>query len=228
MHVPIVRRALTGLAIAAVAAVSAAGGVAFANHTFSDVPDETAFGQAINAGSEAGCFTGFNDGTFRPGDTPTRGQFAFWTDNCGARAGAEIDPTSDPVTSSGSAELQSIDVEVGGTGTQQIVLQASLNASNGQTIANACSGGSFCGATFRLVDEGDNTISGTFFFRKQVDVTQQETISFGTVVEATAGVHTYRLLGDPFFLGAFGEIAIQSPTITAVVAPLPAVPFTGE
>jgi hypothetical protein len=80
------RNVLLAFAIGIVGALVGGGAVAWANHQFTDVPTSHAFHEQIGSVVDAGCATGFNDGTFRPGDNPTRGQFAYWLNNCGGRA----------------------------------------------------------------------------------------------------------------------------------------------
>jgi hypothetical protein len=80
------RNVLLVFAIAALGSVFGGAAVVWADHQFSDVPDGHSFHDQIGAVVDAGCATGFNDGTFRPGNTPTRGQFAYWLNNCGGRA----------------------------------------------------------------------------------------------------------------------------------------------
>jgi hypothetical protein len=80
------RNVLLVFAIGALGAVFGGAAVVWADHQFSDVPDGHSFHEQIGALVDAGCATGFNDGTFRPGTSPTRGQFAYWLNNCGGRA----------------------------------------------------------------------------------------------------------------------------------------------
>ena len=56
-----------------------------ASHQFNDVGNGNFFHESIGAIGSAGCASGFNDGSFRPNSNPTRGQFAYWTHNCGGR-----------------------------------------------------------------------------------------------------------------------------------------------
>lgn len=56
-----------------------------ASHQFSDVATGNFFHNAVGNIASAGCASGYNDGTFRPDSNPTRGQFAYWTHNCGGR-----------------------------------------------------------------------------------------------------------------------------------------------
>jgi hypothetical protein len=80
------RNVLLAFALGAVGALLGGLTVAWADHQFSDVPDSHSFHEQIGSVVDAGCATGFNDGTFRPGNSPTRGQFAYWMNNCGGRA----------------------------------------------------------------------------------------------------------------------------------------------
>jgi S-layer homology domain len=63
------------------------------------------FRTEINRIARAGCAAGFADGSFRGRDSVTRQQFAFWTNNCGARVAADgnsgvaIGPTDTAITS---------------------------------------------------------------------------------------------------------------------------------
>src|SRR5688500_17574634 len=63
-------------AILVVGIVVAMGGVAMANHVFSDVPDNHTHAPGIQFASEQGILLGRADGTFRPDDPVTRGQLA--------------------------------------------------------------------------------------------------------------------------------------------------------
>lgn len=95
-----------------VTSVLSAGGAVWASHQFPDVPD-AGFHDQIGAIVDAGCASGFNDGTFGPRDSTTRGQFAYWTDNCGSRL---VEASSDadlPITDT-PIQLLDVDVEVNG------------------------------------------------------------------------------------------------------------------
>ncbi|MEL7210959.1 MAG: S-layer homology domain-containing protein, partial [Actinomycetota bacterium] len=122
-------------------AASGIGGVAWATHNFNDVPDGSFFGPAINAGAEAGCFTGFGDGSFQPGSNPNRGQFAFWTNNCGGRAGQEFTTSATPINGGGEVILEEITVEVEGSGMQYVHLVGSSLLTSNATIDATCTGG---------------------------------------------------------------------------------------
>lgn len=71
--------------VAMVAALVGGSAVAWADHQWSDVPTGSFFHESIGAITDAGCAVGYSDGTFRPDGNATRGQFAYWLNNCGGR-----------------------------------------------------------------------------------------------------------------------------------------------
>jgi hypothetical protein len=75
---PARRRTTRALVAAAVAGglVLGAGGASWANHDFPDVPASNPFHSQISWMADAGITGGFGDGTFRPGQSVTRGQMA--------------------------------------------------------------------------------------------------------------------------------------------------------
>ena len=75
------RRALVATAMAAALLASSITAVAV---TFSDIGGGAYESQITNI-ANAGCASGFNDGTFRPQEGTKRGQFAYWLNNCGGR-----------------------------------------------------------------------------------------------------------------------------------------------
>jgi hypothetical protein len=83
------RHILIVAVVSMVGALVGGAGVAIAAHQFDDVGDASFFHDEIGQIVEAGCATGFSDDTFRPGNGATRGQFAFWTTNCGGRVAHE-------------------------------------------------------------------------------------------------------------------------------------------
>jgi len=66
------------IAAIAIAAASAGAGVAFAqqNGTYTDVPANTPLGLDLEWLTDAGLIGGYADGTYRPSDPLTRGQYA--------------------------------------------------------------------------------------------------------------------------------------------------------
>ena len=69
----------------AVVALVVSGGVAVASHQFPDIPTNSFFHKAITAIGDAGCAGGYQDGTFKQNNNATRGQFAYWLNNCAGR-----------------------------------------------------------------------------------------------------------------------------------------------
>jgi hypothetical protein len=65
--------------------------LAYANHQWSDVPTENAFHDDVGAFTEAGCGTGYPDGTFRPTQPVLRQQAARFLRACGTRIANEDD-----------------------------------------------------------------------------------------------------------------------------------------
>lgn len=70
-------------ALATVAGVG--GGIAVANHQFPDVPPGSAFHDDIDDFVNAGCATGFPDGTYHPQEAVKRQQMARFLHACGGR-----------------------------------------------------------------------------------------------------------------------------------------------
>jgi hypothetical protein len=102
--------------MSALALLISLGGVAGAGgDLFSDIGSH-AFRAQINRIGRAGCASGFDDGTFRPNGNVTRGQFAFWTNNCGGRAAFDDGQTT--LTAPSDAELLNIHLTGGGTNTE--------------------------------------------------------------------------------------------------------------
>jgi hypothetical protein len=74
--------AVTALLTAALVGV---GTMAWANHQFSDVPANSAFHESISNLVDAGCATGFPNGTYKPTDPVNRQQIARMLNTCGGR-----------------------------------------------------------------------------------------------------------------------------------------------
>jgi hypothetical protein len=74
--------AVTALLTAALVGV---GAMAWANHQFSDVPTNSAFHESISNLVDAGCATGFPNGTYKPTDPVNRQQIARMLNTCGGR-----------------------------------------------------------------------------------------------------------------------------------------------
>ena len=130
------RRAVSVAAVAAVALLAAAtttwaGGA----QTFSDVPPENPFFDEIEAISAAGITNGFNDGTYRPSQSVTRGAMAAFMGRGFGRTDLSAD--SGFTLSSGTSGLSDVSGGAGatitagasGTGGGFVVIQAMVKFS---------------------------------------------------------------------------------------------------
>jgi S-layer homology domain len=111
---PVSRARLLIAATAMVAAlVGSVAGIAFANHQFPDVPDSQPHHDNINALVNAGCATGFEDGTYRPGDPVTRGQVARQVTQCGTRI-AEAEASGAIADDNSELDVGTVAIRAGG------------------------------------------------------------------------------------------------------------------
>jgi S-layer homology domain len=90
-------------AVTAVLALVVAGMVtgvipARATHQFPDVTSGSPFHAAIDNFVNAGCATGFPDGTYRPTDPVLRQQMARFVNACGGRVAFDASPAAIPLT----------------------------------------------------------------------------------------------------------------------------------
>ena len=132
-----------------------AGGAAMAL-TFPDV--NGGFEDQIDAITDAGCASGFNDGTFQPRGNTTRGQFAFWLNNCGGRV-AHASSTSTLTGGTGSVVALTDSITTGGaTGSGQnqfIHLQGTVTVgTNGSSYATFCGNLFLCQFKVQLFNGG--------------------------------------------------------------------------
>lgn len=125
------RRRLLAVPIAlALAAVAGAGG-AWAAHQFDDVPDGFFFHEAIGNIVAGGCATGFGDDTFRPADNASRGQFAFWMNNCGGRVAFDsetVQLNADTTTTNEQQPRVKIEAGAAGQGSGFVVVMTNWTA----------------------------------------------------------------------------------------------------
>jgi hypothetical protein len=77
-------------------------GVAVANHQWSDVPTSDFFHDAIDDFTDAGCASGYPDGTFRPTQPVLRQQMARFIASCAGRIGYD-EVLSHPVPTTDTA-----------------------------------------------------------------------------------------------------------------------------
>lgn len=119
--------------IATFGLVAGLAGGAFAL-SFTDTPGNF-FEDEIDLITDAGCASGFNDGSFQPAGNTTRGQFAYWLNNCGGRVKSQS--ATNTLTYGGTA--------------QQVVLTGSITvpgvSGSGQTQMLELSGIAEVGTT---------------------------------------------------------------------------------
>jgi hypothetical protein len=147
------RRAWIGLVttVVATSAITATATTAVANHQFSDIPVGSFFHDEIAAIYDSGCAGGYDNGTFRSGNSATRGQFALWLNNCGGRA-AFANDGSRSLTSSTEQNLATAVVTAGAmpTGGGFLVAFGSVAASSPGCATT-------CVAEFRLYRGGNSS-----------------------------------------------------------------------
>jgi hypothetical protein len=211
------RRSLLTIAASALVAVVISGGVAAATGTFSDVGTGHPFVDEIEAIAEAGITTGFNDGTYRPGDPVSRGAMAAFMGRGFGRAAYAVDSTNNPAdnTNTTGAEVQ---IRAGATGvgtTGYVVVQGTAQMS---TLETDCQ----CTLAMEIVDATDNTTGSTrTSISNDVNVIGLNTHStsaqarFVTDDEET---HTYRVRFRATTAGANTAITVTS-DITATYVP---------
>jgi hypothetical protein len=130
-------------------------GVAFASHQFPDVPDTQPHHDNINALVDAGCATGFNNGTYRPGDPVTRGQVARQVVQCGTRVGQDTTSANDPAD--GVNTIAALPLTPGGSGANTGFVLLLGNASfTGDETADCP-----CRLTVEVRDVVANDVEGT-------------------------------------------------------------------
>jgi hypothetical protein len=89
----------------------------WADHQFNDVPDPSFFHESVTAIGDAGCALGFPGGGFQPNANATRGQFAFWLNNCGGRV--EFNESSNALTGT-FTDYSPVTMTGGATGTGSV------------------------------------------------------------------------------------------------------------
>jgi hypothetical protein len=115
------RRALVGV-VMVISLFAGAGGMALAV----DFPDtgSSPFENEIDHITDAGCASGFPDGTFRPAENVKRQQFAFWINNCAPRMAAlSSADLSGGLSNTLQTFISSFNLDMGGApGRQQYVV----------------------------------------------------------------------------------------------------------
>jgi hypothetical protein len=146
------RRGRTGLTVLAViAAIAATASLSSyaAARAFSDVSGF--FADPVDNITDAGCATGFGDGTFRPKDGATRGQFAYWLNNCGGRTAVADTPNTAAIANDW-VDIDNPNITIGGdTGlTQYLNVNAWLEVDDD---GNECP----CDLEMRFLLDADGT-----------------------------------------------------------------------
>jgi hypothetical protein len=164
MDQPRTRSIRSIVGIVALCMVVSASTAAVANHSFPDVPNSSAFHDQIEHIVDAGCATGFDDGTFRPLAAPNRGQFAAWMNRCGGRVMPQA-VSSATITTSGAGagvEIAEAPITAGATGTAAangfVLVQASVVARTTNPTACPC----FVQAVLVDLDTDDEVGSNSF------------------------------------------------------------------
>lgn len=130
------------MAVAAVALLAGVIGLvvghAVANHQFPDVPPGSAFHDDIDAFIDAGCASGFPDGTFHPDEAVKRQQMARFINSCGGRL--DFFDTPAVFTLTGTATpVVSVDIESGAQrGGGFVLVQAAVRIFSESTTGFPC------------------------------------------------------------------------------------------
>jgi hypothetical protein len=200
------RRRTAVLGVAVFAAFALMATVAFvrtadADHRFDDIASGTFFHESTGAIFDAGCADGFIDGSFRPKDSATRGQFSYWMSNCASRAAFNSgSPTvvNDPVPNSSAfgpdVTVATVSLDVGATTdvnrNQFVTLFGTANISSDQPESTFCPLFVGCEVVLSLVE--DATLLAESSVRLVNDYGGLS-MSTNVTVPATLGTHTYTL-----------------------------------
>jgi hypothetical protein len=208
--------AIALVAFLAVAGLAAASFVrtlapAEATHRFPDVGTNNFFHESSGAIRDAGCADGFGDGTFRPNNPATRGQFGYWTHNCASRVAAASGPAQafalDDTGATGDAPgygpevtVATTTIEVGNnaagapTGrTQFVTLTGYATMSSPSGFLGWCpiANEKTCGVDVRLYEGATLLATGTWRSGNADYPTEQ--IMATWVGPARSGSHTYTM-----------------------------------
>lgn len=196
---------VTVAASAAVALVVGSVSAAFANHVFPDVSNSHNFHSQIGDMYDAGCYTGFPDGSFRPRDPANRAQFAFWLHNCSPRGDADAD-TIDITAADGPQLVGSVAMTNGAQNGSGVFVTVQTNVS---TFSDTCDR---CEISAQIVTDevAPQALSRPTFLES---VLTSAAGSFGEDDDA-ASVGTTFILDGPGPLPLAVEVAIDDPDAT--------------
>lgn len=218
-----IRRGAAIVALTALFGVSVGLGSAAFARSFSDTGG-TFFEEQIDKLTDAGCAAGFNDGSFRPRDATTRGQFALWLNNCGGRIAHKVDNIAAVFDNADLTLLSDsivLDGDSGAGQTQIVRIEASVGlGTQAVAFADFCSSGLECFAGLQITSNAGNSLvqnmnwvnggsSGREYRRLAVEVVL--TVPTGTTLE-----YELHLSGTGVKAGS-GEA--QRPTMTATMFP---------
>ena len=182
-----------------------------ASHQFSDVGNGNFFHESIGAIGSAGCASGFNDGTFRPNSNPTRGQFAYWTHNCGGRVAYD----ENAATISTLGEIASVSMTAGALDNPPIetggfvMVTASIDASDGAS--------STCEVAFVLEDD-EGSLEQSFLQPVGSQSINHASGSFDEVVPISGGsTKTFSISATPS--GCVNGNAVAEAALTVLYVP---------
>ncbi len=114
-------------------------GVAIADHQFPDVPAGSPFHDDIDNFANAGCASGFPDGTFRPQEPVKRQQMARFVTACGGRIEFDTGAVA-TVTTSETPIISNLNMVAGalGEGAGRVQLLVAVHASSSSTTGFPC------------------------------------------------------------------------------------------
>lgn len=219
--------AITGLSGAFV-------GVAVANHQWSDVPESNFFHDSITNFTDAGCASGYPDGTFRPTEPVLRQQMARFVNSCGGRLwfdSAESVTVTTSDTSVATAEMVSGAV---GDGTGRVLVNVSARVASNSTTGFPCevkvqlgSGGSarfvyldLPANTSDAIEDAAGSIQQSFLLAAGFNSVQQVTV--GKNASCTAAVFADIAVSAtywPFSASGGGAEAIASDSASSLPRP---------
>jgi hypothetical protein len=215
-----------GLAIAAFMAVFGIMAGTIGGAVALSFPDVTGFFAApVDNITDAGCAAGFPNGTFKPNDGATRGQFAYWLNNCGGRT-AYASATNTLTGGTGAIVALTDSITTGGaTGsgqTQFLHLQGTATVGpNGSSYATFCGNLVLCQIKVQLYN-GGTKLAEQLLEIQGADATMEQTkipVAVQAVVSVpTSTVTNYSLRVEGVNINA-SQMKIHNRQLTATAIP---------
>jgi hypothetical protein len=213
----------TAALVAAVAILAGTIGGAFAL-SFTDTGGY-AFEAEIDAITDAGCASGFSDGSFQPREVTKRGQFAYWLNNCGGRI-AYASQTNTLTGGSGTVVVLTDSITTGGaTGsgqTQFLHLHGTATVGpNGSSYATFCGNLVLCQIKVQLFN-GNTKLAEQILEIQGAEATMEQ-IKTPVAVQAVVSVPTgsvtnYSLRVEGVNINA-SQMKIHNRQLTATMIP---------